>query len=202
MSPIVGALFFAMTGYAAILIASLVTAHIEPYADGPEPGAQPPTWLLVLGCSVVGAVVTANAASGIQVAAAAIACTGLAAAWYSDAKCGIVPDLFSVVPLVLVLALGAAEQQWSIFISALIPFVPFAAAAALSHGRGMGWADVKLAALAGAILGTQMALLALAAACIAAVLYARARNAPAKPIAFAPYIAGAIAAAIPFAGFL
>lgn len=202
MSPIVGALFFAMTGYTAILMAALLTRRIEPYADGPEPCAPPPAWLLVLGCSVIGAVVTANAASGIQIAAAAIACTGLAGAWYSDAKCGIVPDLFSVGPLALVLALGAAEHQWSIFISALIPFVPFAAAAALSHGRGMGWADVKLAALAGAILGVQMALLALAAACIAAVLYARARKAPATPIAFAPYIAGAIAAAIPLAGFL
>lgn len=202
MSPIIGALFFAMAGYAAILIAALMAARIEPCDDGPELCANPPVWLLVLGCSVIGAVVTANAASWIQVAAAAIACTGLAAAWYSDAKCGIVPDLFSIGPLVLVLALGAAEHQWSVFISALIPFVPFAAAAALSHGRGMGWADVKLAALAGAILGTQMALLALAAACIAAVVYAHARKAPAKPIAFAPYIAGAIAAAIPFAGFL
>lgn len=201
-SPIAGALFFAMTAYAAILVAALLTARIERYADGPEPCAEPPVWLLVLGSSVIGAVVTANASSWMQPVAAAIACTGLAAAWYSDAKCGIVPDLFSIGPLVLVLALGVMEHQWSIFISALIPFVPFAVAAALSHGRGMGWADVKLAALAGAILGAQMALLALAAACIAAVLYAHARKAPAKPIAFAPYIAGAIAAAIPLAGFL
>lgn len=202
MSPIVGALFFAMTGYTAVLIAALLTRRIEPYADGPQPCAEPPVWLLVLGCSVIGALVTANAASGMQVAIAATACTALAAAWYSDARCGIVPDLFTLGPLAIVLAAGAAEHQWSVFISALIPFVPFAAAAALSHGRGMGWADVKLAALAGALLGAQVALLALAAACIAAVIYARTRNASTKPIAFAPYIAGAIAAAIPLAGFL
>lgn len=202
MSPIVGALFFAMTGYTAVLLAALLTRRIEPYADGPQPGAEPPIWLLVLGCSLIGALVTAHASSGMQVAIAATACTALAGAWYSDAQCGIVPDLFTLVPLAIVLAVGAAEQQWSIFISASIPFVPFALAAVLSHGRGMGWADVKLAALAGALLGAQVALLALAAACIAAVVYARTRNASSKPIAFAPYIAAAIAAAIPLAGYV
>ena len=202
MPILVGALFFALMAYAGLLAADRIARIVEPFEDGPQPGGEPPLWVLVLGCSLAGAAVTAHAASGLQIALAATVCMCLAAAWYVDARCGIVPDVFSVGPLLLVLALAAGEHQWGVFASALIPPVPFAAAAVLSRGRGMGWGDVKLAALAGAVLGVQGALLALAAACIIAAIYAYGRKQRNAPIAFAPYIAGAIAAAIPLSSIL
>ena len=200
MPVLAGALFFALMAYAGLLLAGRITRSVEPFDDGPQPG-EPPLWLLVLGSSLVGAAVTTHS-SGFHLAVVATVCTCLAAAWYVDARCGIVPDVFSIGPLFLVLGVAASEHQWGVFVSALIPLAPFAAAAALSRGRGMGWGDVKLAALAGAVLGAQAALLALAVACIAAVLYASTRKQRSAPIAFAPYIAGAIAAAIPLVSVL
>ena len=58
----------------------------------------------------------------------------------------------------------------------------------------MGWGDVKLAAVAGAMLGASNALLALALAAFAAAVGAKLRrDAAAQPLAFAPYLIGATA---------
>ena len=56
---------------------------------------------------------------------------------------------------------------------------------------------MKLAALGGAVLGAESATLALALACIVAALVAFARRQTRVPIAFAPYLAAAIAIAMP-----
>ncbi|HKU81231.1 MAG TPA: prepilin peptidase, partial [Candidatus Tumulicola sp.] len=76
-------------------------------------------------------------------------------------------------------------------------FVPFAIAAWSTKGRGMGWGDVKLVALAGAALGAPLAMLAMVAACILAVIGYRIKHLASGPIAFAPYIAVAVGVAIP-----
>jgi prepilin signal peptidase PulO-like enzyme (type II secretory pathway) len=81
--------------------------------------------------------------------------------------------------------------------SAGIIFVPFAIAAMFSRGQGMGWGDVKLVALTGAVLGAPLALIALALACLAAAIGHRISRARQTPIAFAPYIAAATAIALP-----
>jgi prepilin signal peptidase PulO-like enzyme (type II secretory pathway) len=60
----------------------------------------------------------------------------------------------------------------------------------------MGWGDVKLAALGGAVLGAGAALIAFAAACLVAVGVAWARGRGAEPIAFAPYLVASIGAAL------
>jgi prepilin signal peptidase PulO-like enzyme (type II secretory pathway) len=79
-------------------------------------------------------------------------------------------------------------------VSSLIVVVPFAIFAYLSRGRGMGWGDVKLAAVAGALLGASNALLALALATFAAAVSAKFRRGTAnEPLAFAPYLIGATA---------
>ena len=197
MLYLAGALLFAISGYAAVVLAEMTTRNIEPFTDGPEPSSAPPTWLLVVGCSVLGLLMTAQAHSALELALVAMLCSALAGAWYADCRCGIVPDLFTLGPLAVILALAAAAHQWGVFAAAFVPLAPFAFAAMLSHGRGMGWADVKLAALAGAALGIQNALIALAAACIVAAVYAYAVQKHSRPIAFVPYIAGAIAAALP-----
>lgn len=202
MPYLVGALFFALSGYAAVLLADVLTRGIKPFEDGPRPSSGPPVWLLALGCSLLGAFTVSHAASSAQIGLVAIVCSALAAAWYSDSRCGIVPDVFTAGPLLVILGIAALRHEWSVFGAAFIPFAPFALAALLSRGRGMGWADVKLAALAGAVLGVQMALVALAIACIAAAAYTYTVDKRSRPIAFAPYIAGAIVAAMPLVGML
>jgi prepilin signal peptidase PulO-like enzyme (type II secretory pathway) len=63
----------------------------------------------------------------------------------------------------------------------------------------MGWGDVKLAALGGAVLGGETALLAFAVGAVVAVLVAYRRGRQRQVIAFAPYLAAAIAVALPLA---
>jgi prepilin signal peptidase PulO-like enzyme (type II secretory pathway) len=84
-----------------------------------------------------------------------------------------------------------------VFGSAAVPFAAFAAAALLSHGRGMGWGDVKLATLGGAVLGLEASLVALSLSCLAAAIYGYARGQRDVPIAFAPYLVAAIALTAP-----
>jgi len=81
-------------------------------------------------------------------------------------------------------------------VGAVVMFLPFALFALLSKGRGMGWGDVKLAALGGAVLGPPAAMLAFAGACLIAVFIAALRKRRSEPIAFAPYLCGAIAASL------
>ena len=199
MHAIAAAMLFALAGYAGTALAAVIVRRTQPLEDAPVSWAQPPDWLLVSGCSLVGASCAAAGASAPHLALGAVACGALAGAWYSDSRCGIVPDVLSLGALACVLAAAGASAQWQFFGAALAPAVPFAAAAALSHGRGMGWGDVKLAALGGAVLGTQLALGALALACIAAAAYAFASGRRHLPVALAPYIAASIAAAMPLA---
>jgi prepilin signal peptidase PulO-like enzyme (type II secretory pathway) len=63
----------------------------------------------------------------------------------------------------------------------------------------MGWGDVKLAALGGAVLGGEIALAAFGLGALVAVLYAYLRGRQQQVIAFGPYLAGAIAIALPLA---
>jgi len=63
----------------------------------------------------------------------------------------------------------------------------------------MGWGDVKLAALGGAVLGVQTAILAAAGAClIATFVNVLQKRDKAQPIAFAPYLSSAIALGLLF----
>ena len=55
-----------------------------------------------------------------------------------------------------------------------------------------GWGDAKLVALAGAVLGAPLALLMMAAACLAALVGYRLKANRQGPIVFAPYIAAFI----------
>jgi prepilin signal peptidase PulO-like enzyme (type II secretory pathway) len=112
---------------------------------------------------------------------------------------GIVPDVFTLVPLLIVVGAGLLNGDPWPLISAFIAFVPFACLAIVSKGVGMGWGDVKLAALGGAVLGGETALLAFAIGAVVAVLWAYRRGRQKQVIAFAPFLAGAIAIAMPLA---
>lgn len=196
IATLLGAVFFAAAGYVGALLGFTFAERLESFPDGP-PQQNAPTAVLIGACAIIGAIVTTHAVSHAQILLIALVCVALVAIWITDARRGIVPDAFTLGPLGIMLLTGLWQHEWWLFVSAAVPFVPFAAAALLSRGRGMGWGDVKLAALGGAVLGAQIALLAFGLCCVAAVVYARVKGRAGQPIAFAPFMAAAIAAAIP-----
>ena len=194
-AALLGAIFFGATGYVGAILGLWYAERIEAFPDGP-PSGKPPVGALVAACAIIGAVVTTHATQS-QILLIAIVCVALVAIWITDTMRGIVPDAFTLGPLGLILVLAVWQHDWFAFLSAGVPFVPFAIAAMLSRGRGMGWGDVKMVALGGALLGAQTAVLVFALACLAAVVLSYARGHRSGPIAFAPYLAAAIGLAIP-----
>jgi prepilin signal peptidase PulO-like enzyme (type II secretory pathway) len=195
---IFGAIFFGLAAYIGVQLAGTIKA--EPFEDGPRPGQPPIPWI-VGGAAVAGAILATHSASSLQVALFAMVTCALAAIWCTDVRYGLVPDIFSLTPLGVILLVAVLQRQTAPFGSALIPFVPFAITALISKGRGMGWGDVKLAALGGAVLGAGTALIAFSIGCLAAVAYAYLRGRRSEPIAFAPYMICAIGIAMPLGAF-
>jgi leader peptidase (prepilin peptidase)/N-methyltransferase len=195
IAALLGALFFAAAGYVGSILGLWFAERIEALPDGPAPG-KAPVGALIAACAIIGAVVTSHGTQA-QVLLIAIVCVALVAIWITDTTRGVVPDAFTLGPLGLILLLSVWQHDWLVLFSAGVPFVVFATAAVLSRGRGMGWGDVKLVALGGALLGVQTAVLAFALACLAAVVLSYARGRRSGPIAFAPYLAAAIGLAIP-----
>lgn len=198
IATLLGAFFFAAAGVVGALLGITFADRLQSLPDGPAP-QEAPIPLLVLGCALIGAFITVHAFSPAQLVVIAIVCVALVAIWIVDARRGIVPDAFTLGPLAIILLVAIWQHEWRYFASAAIPFVPFAIAALISKGRGMGWGDVKLVALGGAVLGAQWAIIAFAVACLTAVGVCYARGRQHGPIAFAPYLTAAIGAAIPMA---
>ena len=196
MAIAAAAVFFGCVAVIAIQLSRVVCADVTPEEDGP-PAGKPPYAILIAACAVVGGALVYTGAMPLQLGVAALVLFSLVAAWCSDTLCGLVPDIFTLPPLAALLLFAMAQHQWEIVVSAIIAFVPFAAAALFSRGTGMGWGDAKLVALSGAALGLPLVVLTMAAACgAAAVVHKLARGARA-PIAFAPYIAAATGLALP-----
>lgn len=199
VASLLGGVFFTTAGYAGAKLGSVLAERITPFVDGP-PEAQPPVLALVVACCAVGTIV-AQRASALHMVMVALVCFCLVAVSVTDARRGIVPDELTIAPLAIIFAVALAQRQLLPFLlSAAVPFVPFALAALLTRGRGMGWGDVKLAALGGAVLGPQLSLLAFTFACLAAAGVNYARKRTHGPIAFAPYLAASIGIAIPLGG--
>lgn len=195
MAMFLGALFFGIAGCVGVLLAGTIKA--ERYDDGPAPGSAPLPWIIG-GCAVIGALVTTHTTDLTQIAVYSIVAVALAAIWCTDVLYGIVPDVFTLVPLALIFAIALLRQEpWPFLYAATVPFMPFAVTAAVSKGRGLGWGDVKLAALGGAVLGVEISLLAFAASCLVAVAHAYICGRRSQPIAFAPYLVCAIGACMP-----
>lgn len=197
-TALIGAVVFGAAAACGIAAANAMLPKLPRLADAPPATDFPPA-ALIAGAAIVGAAMGLRAPPLVVLVITAIVVVGLVAAWYCDAKTGIIPDVFTLVPLALVLIVGLAQQQWMVLVSAAILFVPFAILALVSKGRGMGWGDAKLAALGGALLGVTNATVAFVLASFVAALAAwlkyRKRNAP---IAMGPYLVAAIAAALPF----
>ena len=191
------ALLFGCAAFLGVQISASLCEKIVPFDDGPTPG-KPPTIGLVAGAAILGGAIALHAPSLSSLGLFAILIVSLVACWYSDVRCGIVMDYFTIVPLVLVLAFGLFAHDLQPLIAAAVVAIPFGLAALFSKGRGMGWGDVKLVALGAAVLGLQTSVLAFAGACLAAVAIAAIRRRRAEPIAFVPYLAGSMAVALAF----
>jgi prepilin signal peptidase PulO-like enzyme (type II secretory pathway) len=163
---------------------------------GPAPGIVPQR-MLIIGAAALGAIAAYRGLPLPGLAIVGLACGLLTAVWASDVLRGIIPDVFTIVPLGAILLAAALAGHWEVCAAAVVPAVPFAFLAWRSGGLGLGWGDVKLAMLGGPLIGMQYALMAFALACLAAVVVARVRKTSHQPIAFAPYLASAIA--LPFA---
>jgi prepilin signal peptidase PulO-like enzyme (type II secretory pathway) len=178
--------------YLGLEASRIVCAKITPFEDGPKPGKSPVA-LLIGGAIVIGGVLAYQNTPLPTIGLLAMVTAALAASWDADVRCGIIPDYFTLIPLGIVLLYAVVRHEWMLIFSVAVLFLPFAVAALLSKGRGMGWGDVKLAALGGGVLGWYDAYLAFAAACLVAVALAFIMNRRKEPIAFGPYLAGSIA---------
>ncbi len=181
------AFIYAGAAACGVIAADFVCARLERHDDGPAPVQLHPAIPIVL-YALLGIVLAARGGNLLQLGTIALLGVPLVGAWYSDARTGIVPDLFTLVPLSIIAFGVVLHHTWWIAISALVIFGAFALAATLSRGRGMGWGDAKLAMLTGATLGLQVSLLTLSIACFAATVVSVIRSRGTKPIAFAPYI--------------
>lgn len=170
----------------------LLCSGVAPLADGPPPGDAHER-VVIAAAALLGAVAASRGLGAAPLALFAIVCGLLAAIWYADITRGIVPDVFTLVPLGAVAVAALAAHRPDVILAAAIPTVPFVVLAALTHGRGLGWGDAKLAALGGALVGMQTAVLLFGCASLAAIVVSRLHGRRLQPIAFAPYLVVAIA---------
>jgi prepilin signal peptidase PulO-like enzyme (type II secretory pathway) len=190
INSLIVALVFGSAAYLVLELAKSMCEKIVPYADGP------------MACVGFG---LANRGASIPVLGFELPlCAALVACWYCDVKVGILPDVFTLWPLgfYVLLAVFSNVAPWnnashystviSTVVAILVVALPFAVLAKITKGRGMGWGDVKLAALGGAILGMMPAVAAFATASFVAVVVALIRGKKTELIAFGPYLVGGI----------
>jgi leader peptidase (prepilin peptidase)/N-methyltransferase len=187
---IITAFAFGIFAYAGVLIARTYFGG-DPIADGPPVG-EPPVSLLLGAAVVIGAICAYREMPPQALAIVAASCALMTAIWYTDVTRGIVPDSLTLIPLGALIVAGCLTGRWYVAVVALVPAAPFAFMAWRTKGIGMGWGDVKLAALGGALLGMKDAMLAFALASFVAIVIAKVRRTEKQPVAFAPYLATAI----------
>jgi prepilin signal peptidase PulO-like enzyme (type II secretory pathway) len=195
LSAAVGAALFGTAGWVGYRIAAHWYAGLERASDGPPPLAVP-QWVFLVASASIGAAVGLHGPSPLDAAILLFAVLSLTVCAATDMRIGMIPDLFTLGPLALTLALAALRHEWSPLLGATFAFVPFAALALVSRGRGMGWGDVKLAALGGALVGMAGITLAAGAASLIVVLLSLARRRRREPVAFGPYLAATIGASL------
>jgi prepilin signal peptidase PulO-like enzyme (type II secretory pathway) len=167
----------------------------SPYEVGPQPVAFR-RWPFALAGGFAGAALAAHGAAPAQLALLLVVMLALSGCSAADLSCGILPDVLTLGALALVVGIGLAAHDPAPALGAALVFAPFAAAALFSHGRGMGWGDVKLAALGGSLLGVRDAALAFMVAALAAYVIARRMGTARRPVAFGPYLAASIVATL------
>ncbi|HTJ26151.1 MAG TPA: prepilin peptidase [Candidatus Limnocylindria bacterium] len=185
---------FAMLAWAGSRLADALSKNFTPHADGPSPVAFP-RWPFAAVGALLGLTASLRDATPVHLTMEGVVLFALAACTACDLRVGMLPDVCTLGPLVLLLGLAALQHDWAPPLGAALIGTPFAATALVSRGLGMGWGDVKLAALGGALLGAPNAALAFTFAAFAAYLIAWRTGGLRRPIAFGPYLAVSIAAA-------
>ena len=186
---------FAVAGFAGTRVGTFLADARAPFDDGPTPVAAP-AWPFVASAAVAGAFAALHGVPAAQLAVLAFLAIALCAAAFTDLRCGAVPDVCTLVPLGALIVAALLRHEPAPLVGAVVVGVPFAATAALSHGRGMGWGDVKLVALGGALLGARDATYAFVGACVASYVWATVTRRGSQPTAFAPYLVAAVAVAV------
>jgi len=189
------ALLFGAAGWTGAMIGELLCADRTPFEDGPAT-IDVGHWPFAAAGACVGLAIALQGPSSVHLALVAAIVLALAGGAAADLRCGILPDVFTLAPLALVIALAAAAHNAVPAVGAVVVFVPFAIVAMATRGRGMGWGDVKLAALGGALLGVAGATLAFLVAALTAYAIARTTGGLRRTIAFGPYLAASIAATL------
>ena len=192
---LVVALIFGAAAFVGIELSATLGPRLYPGREAlPFPRRR--RVVLIGAAALLGALAAAGRADWQALTLAAIVCVSLSASWHSSTVYEKIPDFFTLVPLGAVLIAAAVQGEWFLILGAVVPFVPFAAMAYLTKGRGFDWDDAKIAALGGALLGIEASIFVLAGACIIAVAVAFGRKRTREPIVIAPYMIGAIAAAM------
>ncbi len=187
------AIGFACSAFLAMQFASFVYGKEAPLEDGPAP-SRVPVVTIVAFAAAIGGLSAARGADLASLAVVDLIAFALCAVVWTDVTRGFIGDWFSLPPIGLVLVLAILKHDlFPVAIAAAVVTFPFALAAFFSKGRGMGWGDVKLVGLGAALLDPQTSVLMYAIACMVACGVALARRKRAEPIAFAPYLATAIA---------
>lgn len=198
MSPLAvafAAALFAAAAWGGTLAAHELCSGRVSHADGPEP-VRFARWPFAAAGAAIGIALVLHGEPPARLALLAFAVLCLAGCAAADFACGMLPDLLTLAPLAVTVATALAAGDVGTPAAALLVALPFAGTALVTRGRGMGWGDVKLAALGGALLGAFDATVAFTVAALLAYLLARRSGRTRAPIAFGPYLAGSIAATL------
>ncbi len=126
-------IFFGSIAFIAAYASRMICADVEPAPDGPRAG-KPPVIALVVGAAILGGAIVAAQATPAQIGLSVLVVFAMVACWCSDATCGLLPDVFTLVPLALLAVFAFIQRDWQMALSAAFIFVPFAGMAAL-HTR-------------------------------------------------------------------
>jgi len=187
------AVLFGLAAWGGVVAGGALCSGRVAAADGPRP-IVPASWAFPLAGAAVGCALALQGEPVMRLGLLGFVVFGLAGCTVADLRCGMLPDLLTLAPLAVVVGAGAFARDPAPALGAALVAIPFAGLALFSHGRGMGWGDVKLAALGGALLGAPDAAFAFAFAAAAAYLTARRTGRTREPVAFGPYLAGSIVA--------
>ncbi len=188
------ATIYGCLAYLATRAADALYKDTEPPPDSPPLVARPPVTPLIVGAFAVGWAIVSRGAGPLSLLALAVTVVALCASYWTDLTRGIVADLFTLPALALLAGLGIARHDYSPLVAAVVVALPFAVAALVTKGRGVGWGDVKLIALGATVMGLELALIVYAVAALVACAIALAQGRRTERIAFAPYLIAAIAA--------
>jgi prepilin signal peptidase PulO-like enzyme (type II secretory pathway) len=192
---------FAIAAWLGCVLGRAYCAGRTGFDDGPKP-VEVPFWVIACTGGLIGIGVASRGASVLELSTLAIVLVALAACAVCDFRLGILPDLFTLVPLAALVISAGMQRNFGPLLSAFVTALPFAIIAIASKGRGMGWGDVKLVALGGALLGVGDAIIAFFLASTLAFALSRFRALRGQPIAFGPYLVGGIGAVLMFSARL